>query len=70
MRPSNDSNDKQRKTWDLLIGISLVIFGCLRLFNQYQKEETWTFRSWFMIIFIAYGAFLVYRHFFMQGKDN
>ncbi|MAQ75548.1 MAG: hypothetical protein CL613_04345 [Aquimarina sp.] len=67
--PEEDQNKNQRKTWDLLIGISLIVFGCLRLYNQLQTDESWTFRTWFMISFIIYGGFLVYRHFFIRDKE-
>ena len=58
-----EENKSPRRTWDLMIGIALIIFGGLRLYNRLQAETEWTFRSIITILFIGYGGFLVYRHF-------
>ena len=53
----------KRKTWDLLIGIALVLFGSFRLYSRLQTEEDWSFRAIFTLAFILYGAYLIFRYF-------
>ncbi|GAA4279205.1 hypothetical protein [Aquimarina mytili] len=64
-----DENKPSRRTWDLMIGIALVIFGSLRLYNRLQANIEWDFRAIFTILFIGYGVFLIYRH-FQNSKKN
>ncbi len=65
-----ESNNKSpRRAWDLMIGVALIIFGGLRLYNRWQAEEELNFRSLFILLFILYGAYLVYRH-FQNPKKN
>ncbi|MEW7290768.1 hypothetical protein [Aquimarina sp. 2304DJ70-9] len=65
----DDKNKPSRRKWDLMIGIALVLFGGLRLYNRLQTEAEWDFRSIFTILFIVYGAYLIYRHFQGSQKD-
>lgn len=58
-----------RKTWDLMIGIALVLFGGIRLYNRLQAEAEWSFRSMITILFIGYGGYLIYRHFQNKPKN-
>lgn len=58
-----EENKSKRKTWDLMIGITLVILGSLRLYNRLQNEASWTFRSIFTLACIGYGGYLIYRYF-------
>ncbi len=64
-----NENQPSRKTWDLMIGIALVIFGGLRLYNRLQTNVEWDFRSIFTIVFMVYGCFLIYRHFKNSQKN-
>ncbi|WP_025739454.1 hypothetical protein [Aquimarina pacifica] len=64
-----EENDSQRKSWDLMIGITLVVFGGLRLYNQFKTNIDWDFRAMFTLLFIGYGGYLVYRHFQNSKKD-
>ncbi len=58
-----------RKNWDLMIGIALVLFGSLRLYNRLQTQAEWNFRAILTLTFILYGGFLIYRHFQSTKKD-
>ncbi len=66
-----DENKSPRRTWDLMIGIALVIFGSLRLYNRFQTEAAWEwdFRAILTLVFIIYGAYLIYRHFQNPPED-
>ncbi|WP_109298710.1 hypothetical protein [Aquimarina sp. AU474] len=67
MEENNEKNP--RRTWDLMIGIALVIFGSLRLYNRLQNDQEWGFRAILTISFVLYGAFLIFRHFKNSSKD-
>ncbi|WP_282081342.1 hypothetical protein [Aquimarina algiphila] len=64
-----NKNGSPRKAWDLMIGIALVIFGGLRLYNRLQSEAEWGFRSIITILFMGYGGYMIYRHFQTPPKD-
>ncbi|EZH71493.1 hypothetical protein ATO12_07280 [Aquimarina atlantica] len=65
-----ENEDKSpRKTWDLMIGIALVLFGGLRLYNRLQAQAEWDFRVMITILFIGYGGYLIYKHFQNPSKD-
>jgi len=64
-----NENKPSRRTWDLMIGIALVLFGSLRLYNSIQTKAEWGFRFYFTILFIGYGVFLIYRHLQNSRKD-
>ncbi|WP_062054872.1 hypothetical protein [Aquimarina longa] len=64
-----NKNESPRKTWDLMIGIALILFGSLRLYNRIQTEVEWDFRSIITIIFIGYGGYLIYRYFQNTPRD-
>ncbi|MEW7278558.1 hypothetical protein ABW636_08175 [Aquimarina sp. 2201CG1-2-11] len=57
-----NENKPTRKNWDLMIGIALILFGSLRLYNRLQAQAEWNFRTILTLSFILYGGFLVYRH--------
>ena len=57
-----NENKPTRKNWDLMIGIALILFGSLRLYNRLQTQSEWNFRTILTLSFILYGGFLVYRH--------
>ncbi|WP_299249215.1 hypothetical protein [uncultured Aquimarina sp.] len=57
-----------RKKWDFMIGIALVLFGSFRLYQRTRTEAAWDYRAVLTILFIAYGGFLIYRHF--QNQDS
>lgn len=59
----NEEHKNPRKTWDLMIGITLVLLGSLRLYNRLQVEESFSIRSMFTIVFIIFGGFLIFRYF-------
>ena len=63
-----NENKSSRKTWDLMIGIALIIFGGLRLYNRLQTQSEWDLRSMLTLLFIGYGGYLIYRHF--QNSQN
>ncbi len=63
-----DKNESSRRKWDLMIGITLIVFGGLRLFNHFRTNADWELRSYLTILFIGYGIFLVYRYF--QNKPE
>ncbi len=58
-----EENKNPRRKWDFMIGIALVLFGSFRLYQRIQSESDWDYRVILTILFIAYGAFLIYRHF-------
>ncbi len=64
-----NENKTPRKKWDLMIGIALVLFGGLRLYNRLQTEEEWGFRSMLTLLFIGYGGYLIYRYFQSASQD-
>lgn len=64
-----DNQPTSRKKWDLMIGIALVIFGSFRLYNRFQSEVDWGFRSILTIAFIGYGGFLIYKYFTSSDKN-
>ncbi len=65
-----ENEDKSpRKTWDLMIGIALVLFGGLRLYNRLQTQSEWDFRAMITVLFIGYGGYLIYKHFQTPSKD-
>ncbi|WP_103072643.1 hypothetical protein [Aquimarina sediminis] len=64
-----NNNKPSRKTWDLMIGIALILFGSLRLYNRLQTESEWGIRSILTILFIGYGGYLVYRYIQNSPKD-
>lgn len=64
-----EENKSPRKNWDLMIGIALVLFGGIRLYNRLQTEAEWSFRSMLTILFIGYGGYLIYRYFQNTPKD-
>lgn len=65
-----ENEDKSpRKTWDLMIGIALVLFGGLRLYNRLQAQAEWDFRVMITVLFIGYGGYLIYKHFQTPSKD-
>ncbi len=64
-----EENKSPRKNWDLMIGIALVLFGGIRLYNRLQTEAEWSFRSMLTILFIGYGGYLIYRYFQNTSKD-
>lgn len=65
-----ENEDKSpRKTWDLMIGIALVLFGGLRLYNRLQAQAEWDFRAMITVLFIGYGGYLIYKHFQTPSKD-
>ena len=64
-----NNNKPSRKTWDLMIGIALILFGSLRLYNRLQTESEWDFRSILTLLFIGYGGYLIYRYIKNSSKD-
>ena len=62
MNNEQEQNNK-RKTWDLMIGIAMVTFGPLRLYNRLQTEESLSFRSGIIIASIVFGGYLILRYF-------
>lgn len=64
-----NKNERPRRIWDLMIGIALVIFGGLRLYNRLQSEAEWDFRSIITILFMGYGGYMIYRHFQAPPKE-
>jgi len=54
----NDPNQPSRKSWDLMIGITLVLLGSFRLYNRLQLESEISFRSLFTLSFIIFGCYL------------
>jgi hypothetical protein len=63
-----NENKSPRRTWDLMIGIALILFGSLRLYNRLQAEAEWGFRSIITVLFIGYGGYLIYRYFQNSSK--
>ncbi len=64
-----DENHKsQRKNWDFIIGIMLVLFGGLRLYNTTQHGFEWGYKPIFIIAFMLYGGYLIFRHFQNSSK--
>ncbi|MDY8135346.1 hypothetical protein [Aquimarina sp. 2201CG5-10] len=63
-----EENKNPRRTWDLMIGIALVLFGSLRLYTRIQTETGWGINKIITVSFILYGVFLIYRHF--QSSSN
>jgi len=59
----NDPNQPSRKSWDLMIGITLVLLGSFRLYNRLQVESEISFRSLFTLSFIIFGCYLMFRYF-------
>ncbi|KAA1243412.1 hypothetical protein [Aquimarina sp. RZ0] len=57
-----------RKTWDLMIGLALVLFGSFRLYNYMREDQDFNFRILFTGIFIIYGFFLIYKY--SQNTDK
>ncbi len=62
-----EENGIPRKKWDFMIGIALVLFGSLRVYQRFQNQLELDYKIILTVIFIAYGAFLIYRHF--QNRD-
>jgi len=58
-----------RKNWDLMIGIALVIFGGFRLYQYYQSQTDWNYRTIFTLLFIGYGGFLIFKYFRNTKKE-
>ncbi|WP_459209798.1 hypothetical protein [Aquimarina rhabdastrellae] len=65
-----DSNSQNKKSWNLIIGITLVLFGSLRLYNKFQQEDPSMIRIILTIGFIGYGGFLIYNHFSNSDTDQ
>ncbi|GGX25585.1 hypothetical protein [Aquimarina muelleri] len=63
-----EENKSPRRKWDLIIGIALILFGGIRLYDRLQAEAEWSFRSMITILFIGYGGYLIYRYF--QNKPK
>ncbi len=63
------NNNTPRSTWNLMIGISIVLLGSLRLYNRMREESNLGFWSYSIIFFIAFGAYLIFRHFLNRPKD-
>ncbi len=59
-----------RKSWDLMIGITLVIFGFFRLYNQFQEAMEINFRILVTCLFIIYGGYLIFRHFYTNDEED
>lgn len=54
-----------KKTWDLMVGITLVVFGSLRI---YTSNIEWNFRTLFIMLCIGYGGYMIFRHFRNASK--
>ncbi len=65
---SDQDNNTPRRAWNLMIGISIVLLGSLRLYNRIQEESDWGFRSIFIVVFIVFGIYLILRYF--QNPPN
>jgi len=59
----NEDDKSKRKTWDLMIGICLVLLGGLRLYNSIQTQTLLSFKGILILIFIIFGGYLIFRHF-------
>ncbi|MHA7060101.1 hypothetical protein ACWGOQ_0022930 [Aquimarina sp. M1] len=64
-----ESKKVPRKNWDFMIGIALVIFGSFRLYQRIQAGSEWDYRILLTASFIAYGGFLIFKH-FKNTKKN
>ncbi|SHJ71922.1 hypothetical protein [Aquimarina spongiae] len=64
-----ENNKTPRRAWNLMIGISLVLLGSLRLYNHIRQQGEWNFRSITIIIFIIFGGYLIFRHFLQPPQD-
>lgn len=64
-----DDEKTPRKTWDLMIGITLVLLGSIRLYNRIQIESGLSFRSIFTFVFIIFGAYLIFRYLRNTSKN-
>ncbi len=58
-----------RKSWDLMIGISLIIFYSFKLYNQIKSDAEWGFSLLFAVIFLIFGVYLIFRHFQNSDKE-
>lgn len=65
----NENKSPRKASWDLMIGIALVLFGSLRLYNRLQVESEWGVRSIFTLLAIGFGGYLIYRYFQNKSKD-
>lgn len=68
MNDNQEENKPSRKTWDLMIGLTLVLLGSLRLYNRLKTEDSFSLRSLFTMAFIAFGVYLIYKYF--QQSNN
>jgi len=66
MKKEDDQNPK--RSWDLMIGISMTILGSFRLYKQLQEENILSFDTLFRIFFVLFGIFLIFRHFRNSSK--
>ncbi|MFD2564873.1 hypothetical protein [Aquimarina rubra] len=64
-----EENKMPRKNWDFMIGIALVLFGSFRLYQRTQAGSEWDYRIILTVSFIAYGGFLIFRHFQNNKRD-
>ncbi|MCK8524279.1 hypothetical protein M0D21_22060 [Aquimarina sp. D1M17] len=58
-----EEDKRPQRSWNLMIGISMVIIGSLQLYNRLQEEGEWNSRSFILLIFIIFGAYVLFRHF-------
>ena len=68
MEEENEKNP--RKTWDLMIGITLVLLGSIRLYNRIQTEPDIGFRAVFTMLFIVFGGYLIFRYFKNNSQED
>ena len=65
-----DNQKNPRKTWDLMIGITLVLLGSIRLYNRLQTEPEIGFRAVFTLAFIVFGGYLIFRYLNSNSKEK
>ncbi len=66
-----NNTNPNKKSWNLMIGIALVVFGSFRLYNRLLDENDLSIlRIVLTIGFIIYGIYMIYMHFNPPTDNN
>ncbi|GAA4271448.1 hypothetical protein U6A24_23010 [Aquimarina gracilis] len=65
----DQDHNPSRRTWNLMIGISIVLLGSLRLYNRLKEAPDWGIGTLSIVFFIVFGLYLILRYFQNNPKD-
>lgn len=63
-----EDEQSKRKTWDLFIGISMILFGAFWFYNRRHIAFEWNLDTIWSILYLVAGTYLIIRYFTKKDR--